>query len=100
MRASKRAQVRQATRLIAANYRGYRGSSSPLCASTIAFRLLRRPLAKIRPCTRFQFPFQGFQCIVLFISRVSSSVRHPVRIFGTMLKERKVYTDFKFVGVG
>lgn len=75
MRASKRAQVRQATRLIAANYRGYRGSSSPLCASTTAFRLLRRPLAKIRPCTRFQFPFQGSQCIVYlpcFVFRSSS----------------------------
>lgn len=71
MRASKRAQVRQATRLIAANYRGYRGSSSPLCASTVAFRLLRHPLAKIRPSTRFQFRFQRLRiyCYVLFISR-------------------------------
>lgn len=64
-------QVRQATRLIAANYRGYRGSSSPLCASTTAFlvsfaALLRESCSRIH----FQFRFQGsHRYIVLFISR-------------------------------
>lgn len=64
-------QVRQATRLIAANYRGYRGSSSPLCASTTAFLVsFASPLARILLPHSLPIPFPRItRYIVLFISR-------------------------------
>lgn len=93
-------QVRQATRLIAANYRGYRGSSSPLCASTTAFLVsFASPLARILLPHSLPIPFPRITpiyCSVYLPFRLSfhlSSVSDErIRIFGTILRGKFFFT--------
>ena len=77
-------QVRQATRLIAANYRGYRGSFLVSFASPLARILLPHslpiPFPRITPiyCSVY-LPFR----LSFHLSSVSDE---RIRIFGTMLR--------------